>query len=461
MSSFKANRRNVLKGLGVTLGLPWLEALAPRKASAADVKKRWVVMFFPNGTAAFWDPTGTGSGSAWKLSPILEPLAPIKAKTTVMSNVENYSPFGSTSVEPSHSQLAGAFLTCTKCAPSLSQIGNGISADQMLVQKLAPPTPFASLQLGLTTKYADPDGRHPSNSRSISWASPTQPLYKTMNPQTVFDSLMGGLGGGSADPAAEKRRALNKSALDYVMESAAGLQGQLGQSDKHRLDDYLSSVRDLEKRVLKVSPTVSAASCSLGVRPQSMGLNIIPNGYSRNTHAELMLDLVVKAFECDLTRVVSFMMDDERSEYGYTFLKSRNFTASGSVETTANVQGSYHDLQHSGDTNANFATITRWNVEKVSQLATRMDAIKEGGSTLLDSSVIYFGSSMHGGNHSGVRIPSLYIGSGGGVLKTDQHIAFPQEQRLSDIYLTMMQKVFGASITSFANSKGVVPAILA
>ncbi len=482
MSTTRIGRRQTLQGLGVTLGLPFLESLAPRTASAqsatGEVRKRWIVMYFANGTPNFdgwWKPSGQGAGAAWKLSSLLEPLAKHKSKTTVLTGLENYSVFGSNAraAEPSHSQLAGAFLTCNKCATSPSEARNAISADQVLAKSWKTGTPFESLQVGLTTKYGDPDGRHPANSRSVSWASATEPLYKTVNPQALFDSLTGSVSGGgpsgTPDPLAERRRLLRKSALDYVRESATSLKGKVGVSDRARLDQYLTSMRDLEKRVEAFTPTMSGtggtgtvAACSFPARsPFAAGAGLAPSGYNRGVHADLVIDLSAKAIECDLTRVISFMLDDERSEYGYAFLPLRNFTATGSTLAGGATGGSYHDLQHSGDSNPGYATITHWNVQKLAQLCDRLQAIDEGGKSALDNSVVHFGSCMHGGDHAGNMIPTLYVGSGGGVLKTDQHVVFPNDQRVADVYLTYLQKVFGQNVPSFGNSRGILSQLLA
>ncbi len=456
MNRTAATRRHVLRGLGVSLSLPFLGSLAPRRAGAATAPRRWIVVFFPNGTPDFWTPTGTGAN--WQLSPILEPLAPFKSATTVLSNIENYSPFGTRpSVEPSHSQLAGAFLTCNKCHPDQKVLRNAVSADQLVARALAAPTVLPSLQVGLSTRLAYWDERHPANSRSISWASATEPLYKTVNPQAFFDSLVNG---GADDDLGRRRRLLKKSALDYVADHARSLQRRLGADDRVRLDQFLASVRDIELRVSAVSSSM-ATSCDLGARPKdAFGTNITPPGYSRDAHADIMIDLIGRAVECDLTRVITLMLDDERSEYAYQFLPLRHFTKTSSTVSTEFVKGTYHDLQHTTDTDPGYASITRWNVEKLARLCQRLDAIKEPGGSALNNSVVSFGSSMHSGNHAGDRIPTLYVGSGGGVLKTNQHIVFPSDQRLSDVYLTIMKQVFGMQIESFANSKGILPQLL-
>jgi hypothetical protein len=456
----------VLEGLGVALALPWLEGLEPpaARAQAGPARRRFVTMFFPNGTALYWRPQGQGAGAAWRLSPILEPLEPLKSRVTVLTNLENYSHFGTgLGVEPSHAQLAGAFLTCTKCAAG-NVARNGTSADQVIARHVGAATPFPSLQVGLSTTESSPDGRHPANSRSVSWASPTEPLYKTVNPQALFDRLVSASpapGQDAEDPQAARRRALRKSALDYVLENATALQKQLGASDRARLDQFTTSVRELERRVQAVGPRVRAA-CARPPRPaQAYAVGQMPADYNRNTHAEIMIDLVAMALACDLTRVVSFMLDDERSDFSYNFLAARRFTAAGSTPDRGRVGGGYHGIQHAGETNNAFATITHWNVEKLAQLCTKLAAVQDGDGTLLDSSVVYFASSMRGGDHRGNDLPVLYVGSGGGALRTDHHVHFGQERPLADLYITFIQRVFRLAEPSFANSRGVIGEIVA
>jgi len=178
-----------------------------------------------------------------------------------------------------------------------------------------------------------------------------------------------------------------------------------------------------------------------------------------------MIDLVTMAFQCDITRVVSFMLDDARSDFVYDFLTERKFTDTGSTPGTSKVAG-YHGLQHAGDRNNGFATIGWWNAQKAAELAQKLMAIKEGDAgNALDNTVITFASGMHGGNHDAQNLPIALIGgggrtAGGTVLKTNQHFAFAAEHRLADVHLTVMQKVFGCPDASFGASAGIIPDLL-
>lgn len=464
-------RRQVLRGAGIALSLPWLETFAPRtaRAQAAGVKKRYIAMYFPNGTADFWKPTGAGVGDAWKLSPILEPLAPVKKYLTVIGHCSNYSPHGG-HAEPSHSNDAATSWSCVK--PSGQN--NGITVDQLIANGVMGQTQLHSLQVGLSTLDSSPDGLPGQHSRSMSWKSATEPLYKVVNPQAVFDRLVAG---GSMppgpntmpvnDPLALRRKALNKSALDYVRTSSTTLQTRLGKSDKVKLEQFLTSVRDLEKRVadpaMGVMPGQVSGACTPVTRhANAYGVGMTPPGYNRETHALAMIDLVTMALQCDITRSVNFMLDDARSDFVYSFVKMRNFTAAGSTEGTGTV-GSYHGLQHAGQQSNGFATIGWWNALMASKMAQKLMAIQEGaGGNMLDNTVIAFLSGMKGGNHDALDIPIALIGGGGGVLKTD--IFHPNSSaavvRLVDVHTTYLQKVFGVMTPFGAPAGTVVPALL-
>jgi hypothetical protein len=480
MSSKNWTRRQLLMGTGVALSLPWLETFSPRsaRAQAQAAPKRYISLYFPNGSADFWKPTGTAS--AWNLSPILEPLTPMKARVTVLGNVGNYSPWGiNSTLSPSHSNNCATAWTGVK-ANGPNNANSSISIDQAIGNQLAaanggkPPTVLHSLQVGLSTLNSYFDGLPGPHSQSISWKSASEPLYKTVSPQAVFDHLVAGglpMGTGGTtmpDPLAERRRLLKKSALDYILENATSLQTKVSTSDRARLDQFLSSVRTLETRVADPAMQVSTnLTCSPVTRPtETFGVMSTPPGYNRGAHATLMIDLVVMAIRCDVTRVISFMLDDARSDFVYDFIKERLFTIMGSTPGTAPVQG-YHGLQHAGNTNNGFATITWWNVERANELATKLAAITEGGAgNVLDNSVIHFMSGMHGGNHDGLDLPLVLIGSGGGVLKTGQYLSFPSVKNLQDVHLTVLQKVFGSPVPQFGvplggYTAGIVPEILA
>jgi len=413
------------------------------------------------------------------LSPILQPLEPMKQRLTVISNIGNYSPFGG-HVEPSHGHnCATAFTGVHASTPAGVKTGNsdlhtysGISVDQVIANQMAtanggkPPTPLHSLQLGLSTKLASFDGLPGAHSRSISWKSPSEPLYNIVAPQGAFDRLTGQVGmtgpmtnPGTPDPIAERRRLLKKSALDYIIESSTSLQSRLSTSDKARMDKFLTSVRTLETRV--ASPTMPGGGglsgpvggmCKPVAGPfYAASTTAVPTGYSRVAHATLMIDLMVMAIQCDTTRVVSFMLDDARSEWAYTFVPKRSFTATGSTPGTG-FSGNYHGAQH-GDAN-DFASIIHWNAQKALEMATKLDALKEGtAGSVLDNTVLTFMSGMNGANHDGLDLPIAFLGSGGGVLRQNQYLV-GGGKNLADLHLTIINKVFGGTLPAFGKPMG-------
>ncbi|HEY6879494.1 MAG TPA: DUF1552 domain-containing protein [Polyangiales bacterium] len=460
----KLSRRALLRGAGVCLALPYLESLAPRAKAQAAPLKRLVVCYFPNGTsAAHWPVSGTGSDFA--LSPILQPLASHKTRMSVFTNLENYSSMqADQGVEPSHSRLCGAFLTCVDADKVTSQlkveIANGISMDQVIAQKQS--TPLRSLELGLSTLNSSTDGRHPALSRSIAWASPTQPLYKEVNPQAVFDRLVAsGATEGVLDPQAAaqaaRRRALRLSALDFVRESASSLSAKLGREDRPKLEEYLTAVRSLEQRTRNLSADMDAQSnamCKLIARPtQAYALNV-SDGYSRATHASLMNELIVMALRCDVTRVITHMLDDARSDFVYDHVTQRKFSLTGSVEGSGPC-GGYHGLQHAGDSNDGFASINWWFSSQMAALCDLMSKVPEGEGTLLDHTLIVYGGAMHGGDHDARPLPMALLGGTKAGIRANQHLDYTDiaaGKPLRDLYYTIIKGYFGIDIASFGTS---------
>jgi hypothetical protein len=470
MRSTKWTRRQILKGAGIALSVPWLETLEAKRAHAAAASvKRYVSVYWPNGTADGYLWGASGAGSSMTLAPILQPLQPNVTKIMPLGGVGNYSPWGG-HAEPSHSNNCATAWTGAKA----SNNGNnsGISIDQAIANQIMAanngklPTQVHSLQLGLSTLNSYEDGLPGVQSRSISWKDPVSPLYKIVSPQNAFDTLVaGGLpwqgnnGSTAPDPAAMRRQALKKSALDYIGNSSSSLQLRLSKSDNQRLGAFLTSVRDLEQRVT-MTPGANASCGPVAQPTQTYGVMNTPPDYNRGTHATLMIDLAVMAFQCDITRVVSFMLDDARSDFVYNFIKERVFTATGSTPGTGAV-GGYHGLQHTSDTNNGFATIGWWNMERVNELATKIAGIKEGTGTAMDGTVITALSGMKGGNHDSLDLPIVLVGSGGGVLKQGQFIDFGKTgvpmgggKNLQDVHLTIINKVFGANMTQFGTAMG-------
>lgn len=478
------SRRLVLTGAGVAITLPWLEYTLPKKAHAAGGTnpKRYIPIFIPNGASENWKPTSMGVGAAWTMSPVFDTTktdsdigafsAALKAKLQVLSGFENGSAFnadGSSSVEPSHGRQPGAFLTCVdpgtiRKAMNVAE-ANAISLDQTMATHAVfkGQTPLASLQLGLSTVLSYCDGQPCSNSRSISWSAPTTPMYKQVDPLEVFNKIVGVVKpatGGTApsgpDPEAVKRAARNKSVLDAVIENATRTQAKLGAADKMRLDEFLTSVRAVEMTATGVSAGMGGVACSAiaaptmaTVHPDAPKQNTAT--YNKGAHASAMNDLIVMALQCDATRIITHMLEDERSEFTYDHVPSRKFTATGST-VSGGTCPEYHGGGQHGSQDA-FASIVRWNSGVVADLATRLDAIKEAdGTSILDNTVIFYAGAMHGSDHSCHLLPVALIGGGALGLKQDQHVDLGTRP-LRDLHWTMIQKVFGMTdVTTFGQN---------
>jgi hypothetical protein len=459
-------RRHVLRGAGVALGLPFLESLAPRRARGQTTppRRRFVAFYFPLGivTPGYWTPTTTGVGNAWSLSPLLAPLAPVKSRVAVLGRVDQtVYPMG---IQPSNGPLTGSYLTAVQVGRGAVPTA-GISIDQRIAQLPSMAARVPSLQLGLATQQYSCDGTPCADSRSISWRDATTPLFKLVNPQDVFNKIVSS---PATPPGASPKMRARQSVLDFVLGNAQSLQVRLGKSDRARMDQFLTSVRDLEQRVAMAAPPPS--TCTGAPRPTlSVDVANVPPGYNRDDHANVMIDLLAMALTCDATRVASFMLDDARSDFFYDFLNLRTFTATGSTPTQTSL-GMFSPIgAANGDwPDDGWATIVWWYVSKLARLCQALAAVSDDpndtGATLLDNSVVWFGSGQVR-EYDWRNLPVLYVGSGGHVLKTDQFVPFSSTQSLSNIYFTFLHNVFGpgngVTDTSFGDSTGLITDILA
>jgi hypothetical protein len=467
------SRRVLLRGAGVALALPWLESLAPRVAGAQAVGPalRFVPVFLPNGASEVWTPQG--AGGAWSLSSVLAPLQAFKAKMSVLTNLENGSSFNpeakNYSVEPSHGRQPGGWLTCVNSDALKKQMGlkddanyNGPSVDQVMAEHAVfkNKTPVGSLQVGLSTAYSFCDNRICSLSRSVSWRNATTPLYKAVDPLVVFNSISSGIKPSNPDdPELKRRVALNKSVLDNVLDNAKETRDLLSVGDQQRMDEFMDSVRAVEVQATGMSGGMGGVACAMPTAPsltgiKEDGIRQTSATYDKGKHASVMNDLIALAFRCDVTRIISYMLEDERSEFVYDNVPKQKFTAT-SATPGSGVCGQYHGAQHG--TQDEFATITWYNVGLVADLCSKLDAIKEAdGRTALDNSVILFGGAMHGSDHSCDRLPTALIGGGGGKLKTDQHVV-TNNRPLRHLHYTLMNEVFGMGVTDFGTSAANIP----
>lgn len=483
-------RRNVLRGLGVTLALPWLESLNPRRAygQAVEAPKRFLPVYFPNGAAIeWWD--SPGNGSDWQLGPLLRPLEAVKNKALFVANLGNYTwrtdlltmstpwymlidrtdimtkmPAGAFNT-PSHSRCPGAMLTCVdgdqvrrerKLDVATSPV-NATTVDQIIAKGLAGKTPMQSMQVGLLNGSGEFDGRNSVFSQNMSWSDPETPMGKELDLQKIFDALVAG---GAVAPtqdedaaaAAARRRALDQSALDSLKASTLALQSRLSMSDRAELDKFMTGVRELEVKVA-ATPPMPVAQCQPIERPaQTTDANQDPVA-----RMGLLNDLIVMALQCDITRVVSYMLDNSRSELVYSHVARHDFTSDVPGSGTA---GNYHASQHGALRNNDFSSITHWQVRATADLVQKLDQVQEGERTLLDNSLVMMFSDMHHGDHAGFDIPMILFG-GAGTFKQGQYVALPSDpassRQFRDLYFTIMNSYFGLGVPSFGVDVRNVP----
>jgi len=424
-------RRAFLGGAGALLTLPFLESALPRSARADDsVIKRMLAFYVPCGIhMAAWTPATAGAG--YQLTPILASLANVKPKLSVLTGLANMPAYPDDVGD--HASGTGSFLTCRHVVKTEgADIGNGISVDQAAAAVLGKDTKIASLQLGIdggSSAGGCDSGYSCAYARNISWASKTQPLPKTVNPQVVFDQLFEGF--DPAESAAEKaRRAKYKSSiLDYVLADAKSLSMRLGTTDQRKLDEYMTGVSELEKKLAKAA---TAPQCTIIDKPA--------DNLEYPEQVQIMCDLMVLAIQCDATRVISFMIGNAGSGRAYPFI---------------GVPDAHHEISHHQDLQVNFDKLQKidtWEVERLAYLLEKLDAVQDGpDATLLDNSLVFFSSEIEDGNsHAHKNLPILLAGSAGGAIATGKHVVYQNDQPLANLFITMLNAV-GAPTTTFGD----------
>jgi hypothetical protein len=435
----RLSRRTVLKGLGTTIALPFLEAMAPAAAfgeAPAAAPLRMAFLYVPNGkNIKEWTPIGEGAG--FELSPTLEPLTPVKDKIIVFSGLAQRKAFANGDGPGDHARAMATFLTCCQARKtSGADIKVGVSIDQAAAQKIGKATRFASLELGCEPGRdagSCDSGYSCAYSNNLSWRSESTPNYKEIDPRLVFDRLFGN---GKVDAAQDKRDLARKSVLDYVSEDANDLKRKLGAVDQRKLDEYLSGIREIEQRLMK------AGEGQPGTAQTEMRR---PIGWSREKyqeHLRLMADLLVMAFRTDQTRIATFAFANDGSNRSYRFI---------------DVPEGHHDLSHhQGDKTKleKIKKINTFHVTQLSYLLQKLNEVKEGDGTLLDHSMIVYGSGIGDGNrHNHDQLPIIFAGGGNGTIKTGRHIKLSRETPMANLYLAMLDRM-GAPLDSFGDSTG-------
>jgi hypothetical protein len=449
MARLSLSRRTVLKGLGISLGLPWLESLVGQSAQAAATKSaavpptRMAFLFVPNGIhMRDWTPSTEGVG--FELPYILEPLAEVQDELTILSGLTHDKGRANGDGPGDHARSASVFLTGAQPRKTDgSNIRSGISVDQMAAQAVGKATRFASLELGCEQGRGAggcDSGYSCAYSNNISWAGPASPVSKETNPRAVFERLFSSGNSSDATTSLAKRQAFKKSILDFVAEDAKTLQTKLAGNDNKKLDEYLTGVREIEQRLerAEAEPVVSEEIDY----PLPQG---IPREYAE--HLKLMCDMIVLAFQTDSTRIASFMLANAGS--------NRNYKEIG-------VPDGHHDLSHHGgdsQKHAKIREINRFHVSQLAYLLRKLKSIPEGEGALLDHSVICYGSGLSDGNrHNHDDLPVLLAGKGNGTIDPGRHIRYKEETPMCNLFLSLLDGV-GVHAPFIGDSTGRLPGL--
>jgi hypothetical protein len=425
-------RRTFLKGAGITLALPFLESMLPAGrllGQSAARPTRLAAIYFPHGVIMpKWLPATEGAG--FELSEILQPLKGFRDRINVISDLEHKQAYGS-GATANHNRSAAAYLSAafakTGAKPDL-----GITIDQVVAKKIGQDTPLPSLELMIEeTSVNCGDGLSCAYRDTISWQGPSSPLPMENNPQVVFERLFGD--GNTAEQRSQRRRQ-SLSLLDSVTGEASSLQRRLPASDRARLDAYLTDVREIERRIERAGSQLS----------DDLAIPAPPTGVPADVedHMKLMYDLQVLAFQADITRVTTFLTCKELSNQAYP---------------KSGIRDAFHVLSHHSNIQQNkdrFAVLNTYHVALFSYFLDRLQSTKDGDGTLLDHSMVLYGSGMGDGNqHNHTDLPVILAGGASGRLKGGRHLRHPKNTPMANLLLAILEK-FEISTEKFGDSSG-------
>lgn len=429
-------RRTLLRGIGAALALPLLDGMVPAlsaiRQTPARGMRRFGVLYVPNGMAMqHWTPTG--DGTAFDLSPILQPMAPFRDRTLVLTGL-NPGPGGGAHAGASTKFLTGVAGRRTDGA----EIESGPSIDQLLAKELGRYTQLSSLELALDGRdFAGTcdAGFSCAYTNTISWRTDTTPLPMENDPRVVFERLFGD--SDSTDPAVRRARlAEDRSILDSVTEKVAELGRGIGPYDRRKVDQYLDAVRDVERRIQRAE---EQSTRDLPLLQQPAG---VPSTFE--AHMRLMFDLQLLAYQTDLTRVVSFMVGRE---------------ISGRTYNEIGIPDAHHPLSHHLDDPAKIWTMSKINTFHVSLFADFVDKMRsteDGDGSLLDHSLLLYGAGMSNSNaHAPINLPIMLVGGAAGGLDGGRHLTYPEDTPMANLLLAIMDKV-GVPLEQVGNSTGTL-----
>jgi hypothetical protein len=428
------SRRAVLKGAGYAVSLPLLDAMIPAAtalaATAAAPKLRMAFVYFPHGAVMNqWTPQKEGPD--FDLPQIIAPLKPFQKQLTVISGLENKSAIAA----PVHAITPGTWLSCVPPRISHDPYG-GITVDQIVAKHIGQDTPLPSLEISAEERGGEGscDRNYGcSYGKTISFRDPATPLPMEHNPRKLFQKLFGA--GDTADERIQVARE-SRSILDLVTKEAADLKRSLGVRDRAAMDDYLETVREVERRVQQLEGR-DLSKVALPDAPAG-----IPSRFDEQIN--LMFDLVALSYQANLTRVVSYMMAAEVSNQPYNFI---------------NIADAFHPLSHHANNPtklSNLAKVQAWNTGAFARFAAKLQSMPDAEGNMLDNSILVFGSNMSDSNaHNHFPLPMAIVGGGAGRLKGNRHLRYPDKTPIANMHLTILDRIgvpmetFGDATTKF------------
>lgn len=433
------HRRTFLKGMGTVLALPMLDAMTSALAATARPPVRLAFVYLPNGIdMRNWTPSYEGPFQA--LPPILKPLESLKNDFSMLGNLAHATGNAWQSGPGDHGRACGGYLTGVHVRKSTTDIRAGVSVDQLVAKKIGAETRFPSLELGLEdarqTGSCD-SGYSCAYTNNLAWKTETQPLPPILEPRAVFERLFGD--GVAMTPEARAREnALRRSILDYVNEDLKKLKGAVGPSDKRKLDQYATAVRDIELQLERAERDNAQGILKNGPRMDK------PYGMPSNfaEHFKLITDMMTVAFQADLTRVATFIVTREGTPRPYPEI---------------GIPEGHHQLTHHRNEVALMDKVAQINTYHVAQFAKwleRLKATKEGDANLLDNSIIVYGTGLADGNgHVHEDLPTLVAGRAGGAFKPGRRIVYQRETPMTNLFVTIMDRL-GLPVEQFGDSTG-------
>jgi Protein of unknown function (DUF1552) len=417
------SRRTMLRGMGAAVALPLLDAMFPAMAAAPGPVRRLGVVYHPNGVIYDqWLPTGVGTD--YKLSPTLAGLQPFRDKLIVVTGLASDEAEALGDGGGDHSRASGTYLTGVHVRKSDSVVRNGISMDQIAAKAFERYTQLSSLQLTVDDNSmvgSCDTGYSCAYSSTLSWLTPTLPLMSENNPRVVFERLFGSI--DSTDPRVRASRLQqDQSILDSVTGRVKQLQQKLGTADNRKVDDYLASLRDVERQIQKAEEQSSKEMPDV-VRPAG-----IPDSFEE--HVRLLYDLQLLAYQSDLTRVITFMYGREQT--------GRSYPQIGIPEP-------HHPLtHHQGDPAkmAKCATIQRYHLGLFAEFLEKLRKTPDGDGSLLDNLILLYGGGISNSDrHTHGPLPTLLLGGGSGTIKGGRHIVYPEHTPLTNLQMTLLNKL--------------------